>query len=221
MSDDRLTIDADPRAVVGKKVKQLRREGLVPAVIYGINDPITIQLDNILLRRVLRRAGTTNLIDISVDGGVRTVLARDIQQHLTRGDVIHVDFQEVDLKVKITAEASLILVGRSKMTEDGLGSDVLALTSLEIEALPDDLIAEIEVDVSGLESADESIVVSDLSVPDGVTILIDPETTVARFEYARLEEEEEEEELEGLEPTADSVEIIEKGKVEEEEGEEE
>jgi large subunit ribosomal protein L25 len=219
MPDDRLTIDAEPRAIIGKKVKQLRREGIVPAVIYGINDPITIQMDNILLRRVLRRAGTTNLIDISVDGGVRTVLARDIQQHLTRGDVIHVDFQEVDLKVKITAEASLILVGRSQMTEDGLGSDVLSLTSVEIEALPDDLIAEIEVDVSQLESADATILVSDLPVPDGVAILVDPETAVARFEYARLEEEEEEEEVEGFEPTADSVEIIEKGKVEEEEGE--
>jgi large subunit ribosomal protein L25 len=219
MPDDRLTIDAEPRAIIGKKVKQLRREGIVPAVIYGINDPITIQMDNILLRRVLRRAGTTNLIDISVDGGVRTVLARDIQQHLTRGDVIHVDFQEVDLKVKITAEASLILVGRSQMTEDGLGSDVLSLTSVEIEALPDDLIAEIEVDVSQLESADSTILVSDLPVPDGVAILADPETAVARFEYTRLEEEEEAEELEGFEPTADSVEIIEKGKVEEEEEE--
>ncbi len=219
MSEDRLAIDAESRTVVGKKVKQLRRKGLVPAVIYGINDPITIQMDKILLRRVLRRAGTTNLIDISVDEGIRTVLARDIQQHLTRGDIIHVDFQEVDLKVKITAEASLILVGRSKMMEDALGSDVLSLNSVEIEALPDDLIAEIEVDVSQLESADESIYVSDLSVPAGVTILTDPETAVARFEYARLEEEEEEEELEGFEATADSVEIIEKGKVEEEEEE--
>lgn len=219
MSEDRLAIDADARTVVGKKVKQLRREGLVPAVIYGINDPITIQMDKILLRRVLRRAGTTNLINISVGDGIRTVLARDIQQHLTRGDIIHVDFQEVDLKVKITAEASLVLVGRSKMMEDALGSDVLSLTSVEIEALPDDLIAEIEVDVSQLASADESIYVSDLPVPAGVTILADPETAVARFEYARLEEEEEEEELEGFEATADSVEIIEKGKVEEEEEE--
>jgi large subunit ribosomal protein L25 len=221
MSTDRLVIDAEPRAVVGKKVKQLRREGLVPAVIYGINDPITIQMDNILLRRVLRRAGTTNLINISVGSDTRTVLAREIQQHLTRGDLIHVDFQEVDLKVKITAEASLVLVGRSQMMGDALGSDVLSLNSVEIEALPDDLIAEIEVDVSQMESADEPIYVSDLPVPDGVTILTDPETAVARFEYARPEEEEEEEELEGFEPTTDSVEIIEKGKTDEEEGEEE
>lgn len=217
MSTDRLVIDAEPRTVIGKQVKQLRREGLVPAVIYGIKDPLTIQLDNILLRRVLRRAGTTSLINISVEGDTRTVLAREIQQHLTHGDLIHVDFQEVDLKVKITAEASLVLVGRSQMMEDALGSDVLTLNSVEIEALPDDLIAEIEVDASQMASADEPIYVSDLSVPEGVIILTDPDTAVARFEYARLEEEVEEEEMEGFEPTADSVEIIEKGKVEDDE----
>ena len=146
MSDDRLTIDAVPRTVIGKKVKTLRKTGIIPAVIYGMNDPITIQLENKMLRRVLRRAGSTNLIDISVAGQTRTVLARDIQQHLTRGDLIHVDFQEVDMKVKITAEASLVLVNQSAPMEEGIGSDVLALQSVEIEALPDDLIAEIEVD---------------------------------------------------------------------------
>lgn len=217
MSEDRLAIDAKPRAVVGKKVKQLRREGMIPAVVYGISDPVTIQLENKLLRRVLRRAGTTNLINIAIGKDIRTVLAREIQQHLTRGDLIHVDFQEVDLKVKITAEASLVLVGRSAMMEDAQGSDVLSLTSVEIEALPDDLIAEIEVDASQMASADEPIYVKDLSVPKGVTILTDLETAVARFEYARPEEEEEEEELEGFEATADSVEIIEKGKIEEDE----
>ncbi|WP_420643095.1 50S ribosomal protein L25 [Candidatus Leptofilum sp.] len=216
MSEDRLAIEAEPRAVTGKKVKRLRRDGIIPAVIYGLNDPVTIQLENKTLRRVLRRAGTTNLIDISVKGNVKTVLARDIQQHVTRGDLIHVDFQEVDLKVRITAEASLVLVGRSQMMEDGLGSDVLSLTSIEIEALPDDLVAEIEVDVSQMASADEPIYVSDLVVPKGVTILADPETAVARFEYQRLEVEEEEE-VEEFEATADSVEIIEKGKSEEEE----
>lgn len=218
MSDERLTIDAETRTAVGKKAKQLRRTGMIPAVIYGINDPVTIQLERKLLRRVLRRAGSTNLIDISVAGGTRTVLAREIQQHLTRGDLIHVDFQEVDMKVKITAEASLVLVNSSLMMEDGQGSDVLALSTVEIEALPDDLIAEIEVDASKLLSADEAIYVGDLSVPANVTILTDPETAVARFEYARLEEEEVEEEEE-FEATADSVEIIEKGKIEEEEEE--
>jgi large subunit ribosomal protein L25 len=214
MSDVRLAIEAEPRTVIGKQVKQLRREGLIPAVIYGINDPVTIQLENKMLRRVLRRAGTTNLIDISFDGQKRTVLARQIQQHLTRGDLVHVDFQEVDLKVKITAEVSLVLVNHSPMMEAGQGSDVLALTTVEIEALPDDLIAEIEVDASQMTTADEPIYVADLVTPKGVVILTDPETAVARFEYDRLETAEEEE---GYEPTAESVEIIEKGKGDEDE----
>ncbi len=216
MSDVRLAIEAAPRTVIGKQVKQLRREGMIPAVIYGINDPVIVQLENKMLRRVLRRAGTTNLIDISFSGQTRTVLAREIQQHLTRGDLVHVDFQEVDLKVKITAEVPLVLVGHSPMMEDGQGSDVLALNTVEIEALPDDLIAEIEVDVSQMSSADEPIYVGDLVTPKGVVILTDPETAVARFEYDRLETEEEAEE-EVFEATAESVEIIEKGKGDDEE----
>ncbi|GJM42884.1 MAG: 50S ribosomal protein L25 [Ardenticatenaceae bacterium] len=216
MSEDRFAIEAEPRAVIGKKVKTLRNQGIIPAVIYGMNAPVTIQLKNKTLRRILRRAGTTNLIDISVEGNIKTVLARDIQQHVTRGDLIHVDFQEVDLKVKITAEANLILVGTSVMAADGLGSDVLSLSSVEIEALPDDLVAEIEVDASRMASVDEPLYVGDLVAPKGVTILADPETAIARFEYARLEEEEEEVEDE-FEATADAVEIIEKGKGEEEE----
>ncbi|MEZ4593359.1 MAG: 50S ribosomal protein L25 [Chloroflexota bacterium] len=215
MSSDRLAIEAEPRTVIGKQVKQLRREGMIPAVIYGINDPVTIQLENKMLRRVLRRAGTTNLINISIGKDTRTVLAREIQQHLTRGDLIHVDFQEVDLKVKITAEASLVLVGRSPMMEDGQGSDVLSLSSVEIEALPDDLVAEIEVDVNQMTSADEPIYVGDLVAPKGVTILTDPETAVARFEYTRLDTTEEEDS--DYEMTADSVEIIEKGRGDEDE----
>lgn len=209
MSDVRLAIEAEPRIVVGKQVKQLRRDGMIPAVIYGIQDPVTIQLENKMLRRVLRRAGTTNLIDITFDGQKRTVLAREIQQHLTRGDLVHVDFQEVDLKVKITAEVELTLVGRSQMMKEALGSDVLTLTSVEIEALPDDLIAEIEVDVTNMTD-DEPIYVGDLSVPKGVVILTDPETAVARFEYTPSDAGDEEYEM-----TADSVEIIEKGKIDE------
>jgi large subunit ribosomal protein L25 len=214
MSDDRLTIDAESRTITGKNVKRLRWDGIIPAVIYGIGEPATIQLDNRILRRVLRKAGSTNLIDISLAGETRTVLAREIQQHLTRGDLIHVDFLEVDVKVKITAEASLVLVNQSAPMAEGLGSDVLSTQSVEIEALPDDLVAEIEVDTSLITSTGKVVTVRDLPIPKGVTILTDDDTVVARFVYTRLETAEEEEEEE-FDPTVDSVEIIEKGKEEE------
>lgn len=218
MADERLTIDAESRTIVGKNVKRLRWNGLIPAVIYGINDPVSIQLDNKMLRRVLRKAGSTNLIDISFAGQTRTVLAREIQQHLTRGDLIHVDFQEVDLKVKISAEATLVLVNESAPTMEGLGTDVLSIQAVEIEALPDDLVAEIEVDASQITSTEEVVYVSSLPVPEGVTILTDGETIAARFVYTKLETAEEELEEE-FEATADSVEIIEKGKEEDEDEE--
>jgi len=215
MTDDRLTIDAESRTVVGKKVKRLRWDGIIPAVIYGMNDPVIVQLDNKILRRVLRKAGNTSLIDISLAGQTRTVLAREIQQHLTRGDLIHVDFQEVDMKVKITTAASLVLINQSAPMVEGLGTDVLSAQSVEIEALPDNLVAEIEVDASLITSTDEVVYVSSLPVPEGVTILTDGETIAARFVYTKLETVEEEEEEE-FDATADSVEIIEKGKEEEE-----
>ena len=213
---DRISITAEPRAIVGKKVKQLRREGLIPAVIYGQKETVHVQLENLKLRRVLRQAGTTNLVDISLGKGQHTVLVREIQSHVTRGDLIHVDFQEVDLKTTITAEAELVAVGQSKPAAEGAGVATLTMRSVEIESLPDALVSEIEVDLAQIETVDDVIYIGDLTVPEGVTILTDPEMPVARFEIAREEEEEEEVEEELFVPAADSVEVISKGKEEEE-----
>ncbi|HEX6384754.1 MAG TPA: 50S ribosomal protein L25 [Anaerolineae bacterium] len=216
---ERVAIDAERRSVTGKKVKQLRREGWIPAVIYGRTEPLHIQLASHELRRVLRDAGMTHLIDVDVDGSRRTVLAREIQRHVTRGDLIHVDFLEVDLQSTIKSDAELVSVGQALPTEDGLGVGIVSLRTVEIECLPDALISEIEVDLSRIETPDDVLYVRDLTVPVGVTILTDPDTAVARFEYTQLEEEEEEEE-ELFVPAADDVEVIGKGKEEEEEFEE-
>ena len=209
---DNLVIEAEPRDVVGKKVKALRRDGIIPGVIYGQKDPVHVQMENLALRRVLRSASTTQLIDVKLKGKKYTVLAREIQQHATRGDLIHVDFMEVDMASTITASAELILVGKSPAAMDGIGSDVLPLHSIDIECLPGDLISEIEVDASRLETPDTVLYVSDLAAPKGVTILTDPETVVARFQYAAVEEEEP---VEEFETSVEGVEII--GEAEEEE----
>lgn len=207
MSDERLVITAEPRTIVGKKVKQLRRTGMIPAVIYGQEESVNIQLENLSLRRVLRQAGSTNLVDISLGKSKRTVLVREIQSHVTRGDLVHVDFIEVDMKVIITAEAHLVAVGESKPATQGLGVATLALRSVEIESLPDALVSEIEVDFTQIKTPDDVIYVGDLVAPEGVTILTDPETTVARFEYEKMvEEEEDEDEL--FVPAADAVEVV-------------
>jgi large subunit ribosomal protein L25 len=215
---ERSTLVAEPRSVIGKKVKQLRRDGLIPAVIYGQRETVHIQLDNLVLRRVLRETGSTNLIDIDLGDRSHTVLARHIQLHPTRGDLFHVDFYEVNMRRVLTTDAALVATGESPAAADGEGSAVLVVHSVQVEALPDDLISELEVDISRIVTPEDVLHVSDLTAPPGVTILTDPETVIAKFEYAQLEEEEEEEEVEA--PDADEVEVITKGRHEDGEGSE-
>jgi large subunit ribosomal protein L25 len=216
---ERISVAAESRTIVGKKAKQLRRNGFIPAVIYGQSNTVHIQIENLLLRRVLRTAGSTNLIEVNIgDSDKRTVLAREVQSHATRGDLIHVDFFEVNMQEKLIVDATLVAVGVAPPVADGLGSTPLVLYSVQIECLPDNLISEIEVDLTKIESPDDVIYVRDLVVPDDVEILADPEEIVARFEYLQLEEEEEEEEEESfLESAADDVEVITKGKKDEDE----
>ncbi len=211
---EKLTIAAEPRTVIGKQVKQLRRAGMIPAIIYGQQEPVAIQLENKSLRRVLRHASTTHLIDLELQSGIRTVLAREIQQHPTRGDLIHVDFMEVNMAETITSEAELVLVGEVDEALKSLGTVVMLVQSVEIECLPGDLVSEIEVQAAGIASADDVIYISDLQLPKGVTILADPETVVAHFEYNLTAEAEEAEEA-GM-TSVESVEVVEKGKREEE-----
>lgn len=216
---ERIVIEAEPREVVGKGVGQLRRDGIVPAVVYGRGEPVSIQIDQKALRRALRIIGTTHLADLSVAGQTKPVLVREIQQHLTRGDVLHVDFLEVDMTHTIRMEVELVAVGESAPEVDGLGVVTLPTRVIEIEALPDALVAELQIDVSGIATPDDLLYVSNIVAPEGVTILTDPEMVVARFEYASLPEEEEEvdEFEEEFGSAADDVEVISKGKQDEDE----
>ncbi len=213
---ERVTFNAETRSLFGKKTKKLRREGMVPAVVYGQRDPLHIQVDRIPLRRALRQAGTNELIDISVDGKVVTVLARDIQQHATRGDVIHVDFFEVDMAETIIAEVPLVFSGETDSELQALGQVTQILHSVEIECLPGDLVSELEVDISAITAPDHVIYAGDVPLPEGLTLITDPETAVTSFDYFREEEEEEDEDM-LFAPAADEVEVIGRGADEEEE----
>ncbi len=217
---ERMTINAEKRNVVGKQVKQLRREGWVPAVIYGQGDNHIVQFNRLELRRVLRQAGTTELIDVQFDGQFKTVLAREIQQHVTRGDVLHLDLYEVNMRETLVIDVPLVYVGEVPNDVAALGSIALVVQTLTVECLPGDLPAEIEVDVSQISSPDDMIAVKDLVIPPGVTVLTDPETLVTTFDYTRVDEVEEEEEEELMfGAAADDVEVIKKGSQDEEEEE--
>ncbi len=189
---EEIKIVAEPRTVVGKKVKQLRRVGLVPCVIYGLNDPINVQIAERVLYRTLRAAGATNVINIQIGDETHMVLAREIQSHLTRKDLLHVDFLEVDMDAVVTAmvELNIINSGKSKPVAEGLGLLVQDLREVEIEAKPADLLDSISVDASLIKKTNDVIHVSDLEVPAGITIVSDPELAIVRFDEFREDDTE-------------------------------
>lgn len=216
--NERTVIEAEPREVIGKGVGQLRRDGWIPGVVYGRKSPVSVQMEQKALRRALRVVGTANLADLSIGGKTRTVLVREIQQHATRGDIVHVDFLEVDMKVKLKAMVELVSEGVAQLEADGLGDVTVMLREVEVECLPDDLVAAIHFDATAIQTPEDVIHVRDLVAPKGVEILSDPDLVVARFEYVTLETEEEEEE--GIieeEEDAEDVEVIARGKKDEEE----
>ena len=199
---EREILAAEQREIVGKKVKQLRRDGFIPAIVYGRRDPMSIKLPRRETMRVLRRAGRTNLIDVELPDDKFTVLARDIQQHPTRGDVLHIDFYEVNMKETIVVDVDLVLEGTAAPEEDGLGQVVLANKTITIQAMPADLVSEIIVDATLIKDPEHSIHAADLKLPKGIELVAEDDMAIARFVYKREETEEEEEGFEDGELTA-------------------
>ncbi len=217
---DEVVIQANRRQVFGKKVGALRREGVLPAVVYGSKiDSIPISLDMRDASRTLEKLSPSALVVVDVDGEQHYTLVRDKQMNPVRGSIIHVDFQAVSLTEKVRADLNINLVGDAPAVETYLGIVVPSLEQLSIESLPKDLPDRIDVDISGLMEIGDSILVGDLVVPDGVEILSDPDEVVVVViaQAAEVVEEVEEEEIdEDAEP-----EVLERGKREDEEEEEE
>lgn len=210
---ERFTLEAQARTVTGKKVGQLRRSGLVPAVVYGSKiEAFNVQVPYRELQTTLFKAGGTHLINISVDGKVTPVLAREVQRSVMRGEILHVDFLAVDLTQTIRAEVPVHFVGEPAAVKSGLGILVTLVQTLEIEALPADLIDRIEVDVTGLKNFNDALHVRDLNLGDKVVVIADPDEMLARISAP---EEQPEEAVEG-EVTSAEPEVILKGKIEEE-----
>ncbi|MFN8475128.1 MAG: 50S ribosomal protein L25 [Anaerolineae bacterium] len=189
-----IQLEAENRTVTGKKVNQLRREGVIPAVVYGHHVAAkSIQVDERALNLALHRAGTTHLITIQVAGGDGLVaLVKDIQRESTTQRVTHVDFQAVSMDEPITTTVPIVLEGASQAVEDG-GTLLHNLTAVEIRALPANLIDSVVVDISPLIDFDAAIHVSDLKVPSNVEVLNDVDELVAKVTPPRVQAEEEEE----------------------------
>lgn len=197
-----LRIDAQLRDVTGHKVKHLRKQGIVPVVIYGQDrQPINAQVDSMRLDRLIQ-VGGTQLIELTMtDGGLHNVLIREVQRHPVRRNPTHVDFYSVNMLVKQQVRVSVVSVGH--VSGAGAGMVLLqAFSDVEIEALPADIPAHIEVDISILDGVDTThITVADLPVMAGISYLDDPEEIVFSLVASRAEiEADEEAAAESVEP---------------------
>lgn len=211
-------IEAQARGVVGKKVKQLRREGVVPATIYGPNiPPLNVQIPYRPLQLALMKAGGTNLIDIKVDDkATYAVLAREVQRNPIRGDILHVDFFAVDLNAKIRTEVPVHLHGQSPIVTARKGLLITGATSLTVEVLASKLIQSIDIDLNQLTEIGASISVGDLKLGDDITILNDPEELIVRVVQSAAARSAEEAE-EAMTEVSAEPEVIARGKSDEDE----
>ena len=214
---DLQTLKLDRRTVIGKKVKRLRQRGVTPVHIYGADmGPENLQVDDITLNRLLLQVGSNIPVSVEYEGqgDEKVCFVREVQRHPVTEEVIHVDFLRVDVTQTVSAEVPLVLTGSSLAVTEMAGTLLQNVQSLLIEALPMNMPAEVTVDVSVLVDFDASIPVSDVSVPGNVSVLNDPEDTIARVVPPRLEteiEEEEGEEVEGEEGEGDEGEGDEEG----------
>ncbi|NUQ86785.1 MAG: 50S ribosomal protein L25 [Anaerolineales bacterium] len=177
---EKVVLKATKREVTGKQVKALRREGNLPAVIYGRHvEPISIVLEAHGASLALSKVTASSLVTVNVDGAEYPALVRERQRDYIKGTLTHIDFLAVDMNEKIRTSVGLAFVGVSPAVKDFNGVLVHNLERLEVECFPGDLPERIDVDIAMLKQIGDLIRVRDLTVSDKIRILGDPEETIA------------------------------------------
>src|ERR1700716_20925 len=178
-----MQLKASVRELLGKRSRRLHGQGKLAAVVYGHNtEPTPLPPERLEFQKVFVKSGRTHLVDLVVDGGrTEKVLVREIQTHPRRLGPIHVDFYQVNLEEKTPVEAPLLLVGESPAVKRGDADILQPLHSLRVECLPSDIPEAFEVDMTPLEEIESELRISDITLPKGVTVLIDPEELVVKI----------------------------------------
>jgi len=204
---DELILMAEPRTVHGKQVKRLRREGKIPGVVYGpvVENTISVSVDRRAFERFYWQHGHSTIFKLQWDGGEQPVLIREVQTDPIRKDPLHVDFFAPNLRVKLRAMVPVVLHNASA---DMAGLLNTILTEVEVEALPMDLPHQLDVDISELTEVGDHVRVSDITLPENVDLITDPEETIATV-VAETVAEEPEEAAEGEEAAAEEAEAAE------------
>lgn len=192
MTTNAIQLELDPRELMGKKVSRLRRVGIVPVHLYGPGmEPRSLQCQVSKLIRVLAQAGGATPITITIQGesGTHLAFARELQWDPRRDDLLHVDLLAADVSRPVTAQVPINLIGESPGARAVNGTVMQQLRTLDVQALPLEMPAQIEVDLAVMAEPDSTIRVSDLNVPENATVLADSEELVVRIELPRVAEE--------------------------------
>lgn len=210
-----ISIKAEKRKDFGRKVVNLRDEGILPGVLYGPKvENMSIQLDLKDFSKLYKVAGESTLISLEVGEKKFSVLIHDIKKDPITEDPIHVDFYQPILTEKVEATVPIIFEGEPLAVKELGGTLVKEIQEVVVKALPQDLPHDIKVDVSGMETFDDEILIKDLKVADNVTIQKEPDEVVAVVTPPQKEEE--------LEKPAEPVDAEGSGEVKEnEDGDEE
>lgn len=184
---ERINLKAENREMTGRDSNNLRKEGFIPAELYGghATGNVHLQLNAINFEKALRQAGESTIIDLELPDGKKSVLIKDVQYHYLNGQAIHVDFFEVTMTEKLTATVQIEFVGESEAVRVLNGTLVQVLNEVEVECLPGDLPANFEVDISVLKTFDDTITVGDIKRSEKIEILVDNEEVIAKVQAPR------------------------------------
>src|SRR3989344_2904957 len=187
-----MNLKAEKRSIEGRKVKKLRSEGILPANIFGKKvKSQSVQVNLAEFQKVYKEVGETGLVELQGNGEKRPVLIHNLQLDPVSDSALHVDFLQVDLKSKVTAQIPVELVGEAPAEKQGLGTVVQYIDEIEVEALPTDLPEKFEMDISGFTEVDQTFYLKDLKF-DKVKVEIkdDLEKIIAKVEPPKEEKEE-------------------------------
>jgi len=193
-----IELQATNREILGKKVRFLRRQGIIPVHLFGHGvESLALQCDAAQLQGVLAQAGRTSLISLKFDETKesRNVVVRGIQREPRTGELIHVDFYQVRMAEKIKVEVPIVLVGEAPALKFKENMLLQELHSLAIECLPDQIPASVQIDLSSLTEAAQMIQVKDITLGEEITVFNDLEHIVARISLRQIEKVEEVEEV--------------------------
>ena len=177
----RYKLTAEPRKITGKKVKKLRRDGILPANVYGKGiKSQSLQLPLVDFQKVFKEAGSTGVVDLTYGKTTTPVLIHNLQTDY-RDTPLHADFFQVNLKEKVTAMIPIELTGVAKAETEKVGLLEKITSEVEVEALPTELPEKIETSLENLANIDDQITAESLTMPTGVTLTSDPNLVIVKI----------------------------------------